>query len=505
MTDESIPSPPLVPDFVGSMPSGLLALASGGALLAGVAFAVAPLIGVGFVLGVAYACLIIERPLIGVYTCIALVPLTAGIRRGFVVPGAKLDEALILGTFVVITLFSGLRREWGIVDITLGLFAVAAFVLPLGSALAHGSSLASLEKMAAPALFVMLFRLVRVANFDDRQRWFAIKLLFWGTVPVVMVALAQRFDVGGTRERVQTLTEGEVFAAWSYQFGSAADRATGVFENWHSLAGYLFPLFLLAIALLSHRDAAPPVRRLAAATAAITLVGIVAAQTITTLVVAMIGAVMVGAMQGRFARTVSILAVTMMLAVVLSRGALSARISTQFEGSGVGQNIESRFQIWTQQYAGPLRSYWPTGYGPTIPSDVVWVHTESLYVTLFLRGGILLVGLYFVLMFVVAATAWRHRRLGTTVDQSLAAAVFAAVLVSIAIHLVFPYLTSSGFPQVLWLLVGLLPTSAAIDRRRPSPGRRGRTISATTARVSPVVAEADRPRPATTPLEAPAR
>lgn len=446
-----------------SIPTPLKALAAPCALLTGAAFAVAPVMGIGILLGVIYALVVIERPLIGVYTCFVLVPITAGVRRGLAVPGVKLDEALVLGTFILVAGFAGQTRRWGLVDKWLALFAFMAFALPIGSAILNGTPLTTLgiQKMGASILFVLLYRLARLAHFTDRQRWFAIKLLFAGTVPVVLIALGQRFDLPGVRDGVQTLTEGNVFVTWSYQQGAAATRATGPFENWHSLAGYLFPLFLLSVAIVSQRSISLAWRRFAAVMIAVTLVGIVAAQTITTLVVSVVAAVLVGSIQGRFARTVSSMLMVVMLAIVVSGGALTERVSTQFQGSGVGQNIETRLEIWTQDYAEPLRLYWETGYGPAVPPQIEWVHTESLYVTLLLRGGVLLVASYFILMFVIAALAWEGRHSTNPLDQVLSTALFATVVGSIAMHLVFPYLTSSGFPQVFWLLAALLTAGGA--------------------------------------------
>lgn len=452
------------------IPSPLLVLAAAGALIAGAALALDPVMGIGLFVGLIFGLVVLERPIIGAYACYLLVPITAGLRRGLPIPGAKLDEALLVGTFILVAGFAGRTRRWGLVDKMLALFALAAFALPVGSAILLGSPMTSLgiQKMGAPVLFLLLFRLARIADFTDRQRWFALKLLFVGTIPVMLVALGQRFNIANVREGVQSVTNGDVFAQWSYQQGAAATRATGLFENWHSLAGYLFPLFLVAVALLGQRGIAASWRKIAVAVVGVTLVGIVAAQTITTLAVAIAAAVLVGAIQGRLARTFSAVAMVTLLAVVVSGGALTQRVATQFEGSGVGQNIETRLDIWTQDYAEPLQKYWATGYGPEIPPDIVWEHTESLYVTLILRGGVLFLSFYFIIMFVVAAVAWEGRKSKNPLDQVICTAVFAAVVGSLAMHLVFPYLTSSGFPQVFWLLAGLVPAGGAVVKRSPA-------------------------------------
>lgn len=466
------------------VPTSLLVLAIAGALLGGAAFAIKPIMGIGLLVGLIYAFVVLERPIIGVYTCYALVPITAGVRRGLPVPGAKLDEALVLGTFILVAGLAGLTRRWGLIDSTLAMFALVAFILPIGTGVLLGTPMTSfgIQKMGASILFLLLFRLVRVAGLTGPQRWFALKLLFAGTIPVVLVALGQRFDLPGVRDGVRSITDGDVFLRWSYVNGAAGSRATGLFENWHSLAGYLFPLLLVAVALIGQKGISTSWKKSATVLVGVTLVGIVAAQTITTLAVAVAAAILVGAMQRRFARTVSAIVFVVVAAVIVSGGALTERVATQFEGSGVGQNIETRLDVWTVDYAEPLQKYWATGYGPEIPPEITWQHTESLYVTLILRGGVLLLAAYFILMFVVSKVAWEGRKSPIPLDRALSIAVFAAAVGSLAMHLVFPYFTASGFPQVFWLLAGLLPARGAIvawssehvtpDRQELVSGRR---------------------------------
>jgi hypothetical protein len=71
----------------------LFLVLTGGALAAGAAVAVEPLIAVGVVIALIYALVVLERPLLGVYACYALVPATAGLRRGLPIPYLKFSDA----------------------------------------------------------------------------------------------------------------------------------------------------------------------------------------------------------------------------------------------------------------------------------------------------------------------------------------------------------------------------------------------------------------------------
>lgn len=446
----------------------LLVSVSVGAIVVGALAARSPLLGVCAVAAAVYGLIVVARPAVGVLTSFALVPVTAGLRRGLPVPGLKLSEVVLLGSAVLVLSMAGGRRRWNAVD-----YAALTFVLMgagvTGATLLRGTAPVEAEAIRsafAPAVFFLLYRSVRAAGLTGRQRLTALSLLLAPAALVVLVALGQYFDVLGVRQLVESVTGGIVFERWSYLKGETGNRVTGLFEIWHSLAGYLVPLILLCLAMVNEAELPERWRRFAALMLGLTLVGLIASQTLNAIAVTLGGALLLGALQRRLGRTVALLMAASVLAAALVGPALVGRLDEQFgAGSTLGRNVEGRISIWSEDYADFLERSWAIGYGPGLPSDVEWDHTESLYVTLLLRGGIVLTGAFVLLFGVIIVSAWGARHTTEPVDRVVANAVFAVATGSIVMHAIFPYFTSSGFPQVFWLLLALLPSPV---RRHPA-------------------------------------
>jgi len=140
---------------------------------------------------------------------------------------------------------------------------------------------------------------------------------------------------------------------------------------------------------------------------------------------------------------------------------LAARFQQQFHAA-VGQastgiiprTLVSRYDIWTQQYFPALSGRWVAGFGPDIPANVTWKYTDSVYVTMVLRGGLILLALYAALMIGFVAVA---RRAATTTAEARAAvaAVCVLVIALAPLQLIATYFTTSGLPEALWIMAGL--------------------------------------------------
>jgi O-antigen ligase len=152
---------------------------------------------------------------------------------------------------------------------------------------------------------------------------------------------------------------------------------------------------------------------------------------------------------------------------------LSARYHEQFmtyapvkERPYLPRNFNFRIDVWTTEYVPVLRRNLTTGYGPDLPPDLSFRYTESVYVTLLLRGGLPLLCVYVGLMLALAVPA-RDLWHDTTADvRALAQAVFLAVVLIVFMQMVTNYFVNSGFPFVFWVMAALL---LGCPRRSPSP------------------------------------
>jgi hypothetical protein len=127
----------------------------------------------------------------------------------------------------------------------------------------------------------------------------------------------------------------------------------------------------------------------------------------------------------------------------------------------VPETLFKRYLVWTEQWIPAMSGHWLTGWGPGEPANVEWRWAETLYLTLLVRGGPLLLALYAALMFVVGRRALRLAREGRDpLRQTLARVVLVLVLLLVPLHLVGNYFVISGFPHLFWAFLGILLAAA---------------------------------------------
>jgi O-antigen ligase len=144
------------------------------------------------------------------------------------------------------------------------------------------------------------------------------------------------------------------------------------------------------------------------------------------------------------------------------------------------QNFDFRIDVWTTEFAPVLKRHLTTGYGPDEPPNVVFKYTESVYVTLLLRGGLPLLVIYGALMAALALRARDARDDDAPEARSVAHVVFLLVVLSVFMQTVTNYFVNSGFPFLLWVLAALLFSSGVGSTRqlRRSADEPGKTSQA---------------------------
>jgi hypothetical protein len=428
------------------------------ALVVGFAAGHRPLLGVAvlIVLVVSYA--VVIEPLVGVVALAAATPVTAGIKRGLVVPHLRPNEALIVW-LVPLILLSARRpvRRWGILE-WLGLaYAGGTLVLGAFDIWHRGSALdsASIDGLVGPFEYLALLRAVRVGVRTQDHVNIVVRTLVLAALPIAVFALAQGSGLVWAQHVRNTLT------------GTAPghlNRATAVFDNWQVLAGYL-----LAVGLVGASTAAFRARRILPPDAALIATVVIAAGLARTLTIGALAGFAVGvvallARQSRAnARWIKWLAGGALLLLV---AVLAARYHQEFvprpgqASNGIVPNtIADRIQVWTRQYLPALSGRWITGYGPLLPPTVTWQYTDSVYVTLILRGGLVLLALYAALMAGFVAVARQTVNARAPEPRAVANALLVLVLVLVPLQTIATYFTTSGLPEVTWILAALVSTS----------------------------------------------
>jgi hypothetical protein len=436
----------------------------------GAATSVRPVYGAVTAVAIAVLLVGLARPTAIAYALVALAPITPGLRRGLVVPNLRISEILIAGSAALVITTAGrtAHGRWRALDGFAALYVALTLGLGLITATLYGHSLSTdnINKLLGPVQFFLLYRTVRLALPQPEQRSRALSVLLLSSAPVALITVLQQFNIGPTRGWIIALTA-SVTAPGSGASGII--RATGPFAHYHSLAGYLVVIILLAVALLFTPDQTVLRRRLLVPLTAAAGIALVCTATLVTLAAGMVG-VLILAIRARQPFKLLLLLGGVSLAGLTGIGPnLSRRVSGQLEGklptytlkatqSWLPPNVAFRVQVWRDQYLPVVNQHLLLGYGPGVPASVTWDSTESLYITLLMRGGVPLLLAFIGLVIAIWMAARAAERSPESQDRALGMTLTTVVIVMTFMHLIHPYFTDAGFPHALWILLALLPS-----------------------------------------------
>jgi hypothetical protein len=430
---------------------------------------------------------VLLRPATAVLAVIAVAPVICALKRGLFVPGLRPSEVLVAGVAVPVLLFAGSRVSirWRLLDAMALLYVVATFALGAGDMLARGSAFtAELNgQLIGPLQYFLLYRSVVVALDTPELRRQAVRLLLLGSIPVSITALLQFLDIGSTRPFIKSVVNSVAAGSVRYTNGGLP-RATGIMDHWHSLGGYMLVIILLCVALLLHPRQRVMSRGGLVAVLAFAVMGIMLTLTLGPMIGAVVGSIGLGAATGRSRKVIGWLAAGALVVVFLLGPFLAARLDQQLESrvgqasgaagpSFLPQTLRYRVEVWQEQYLPLVASNLLTGYGPGLPPYVNWRYTETLYVTLLLKGGLPLLAIYAGLMYaawVLARSVVSSSRASPD-DRCIARVALTLILILIPMHLINPYFANTGLAHPLWILFGLVAAAAGQISQPPARHR----------------------------------
>lgn len=448
----------------------------------GVAAATGPLRGVQVAAVVGALLWGLHRPAQLVLLALAVVPLTAGLQRGLPFAGLRLSEVVVCAVALVVVPATAARRSrrFDLLDVTAAGYVVVNVLAGGAAIVLHPQPVGgdAVGVLLGPVPYFLLYVVVRSAVTDPAGVRAALRVLLLGAYPVCLVAVLQFFDVGPVRSLVVAVT-GSRSAPLPGEGGVV--RATGVFSHWHELGGYLLMLVLLALTLLLR-----PGQRVLPRGALLGILGLAGVSLLMTTTLVVIGGTLAGVLwlahrHGVLRRAAGLLVLAAAAGGLVLGPNLASRIGGQFGARQplyevaqisvplLPQTISYRLQVWTEQYLPEVLRSPLVGWGPQLPAVISWRFTESVYLTLLMRGGVLLLLAY--LAFVVATWVVARRTPADAPPELHAVGVVvatSAVLFAV-MQTINPYFTSVGYPHVLWALLGLLPAVPRFaDVVRPS-------------------------------------
>ena len=422
---------------------------------------------IGFVVLVGLVCMVLARPVFGGFLLVALVPAISGLAPGVLTPNIRASEVLIgvVGVTILVATRPVAAVRWGLLEWVLLAYGLLWALLGAYNAAALGQHLgfSNFGTLIGQLQFFLLYRAVRVTLRTPRQRLTAVIVMMVATVPLAVLAAFQEVNVGGLRPSLVSVTGN---ASPLQQSGII--RATSLFGNWAALAGYLFPILLVLVALgLSGRIRR--YRRTALAVGMAMVIGLLLTAELSVLICLVLGLLVIGVQYGQSRRLLTWFAIATAVSLIVVGPVIAQRLNAQFGqvgGSSTSsiepQTVTFRQAIWTQQYLPAIAERPLTGYGTQLPPTIRWPYPESQYIALLIEGGYPLLIMYLCLVVAMLVKANHAARSPDTLECAIGRSLLISVVSLFFLGITWPFLSNGGMPQVLWCLFALAtPAQAA--------------------------------------------
>jgi hypothetical protein len=438
----------------------------GASLVVGVGAGLGPLYGLGALGGVALALVVLWRPDVGALVLVATVPITAGLRRGLPLPGLRISEALIVGVSALILLLADRRQlvPWRTFDWLALAYVISTAGFGFFALLRRGDAFTAdrLGTMLGPLQFLLLYRAVLTGLQTRQQHRRAIRLILYGGVVASLLATLQQLNVGPIRPLLATITGTDIQDSYVFE---QLPRATGPFPHWQPLAAYLFVVVLLGVGLLLEGSGQIMSRNVLLIMTGISFAALIETVTIGPIIGAVAGSIWLAVGPRQVRKLIIWLVAGSVVMALLFGPLLITRYDQQFvapastaQKSLVPQTLVYRYEVWTKQYipAVTASNAWIYGFGPDLPPQVFWKYTESLYLTLILRGGLPLLAVYGALVLAALVATRRAARQSQGEWRTVAEALFVALALLIPLQTIQAYFVQTGMSHLLWILLALV-------------------------------------------------
>jgi hypothetical protein len=445
------------------------------AVLAGVVVGALAGLSAPVALGLGAALLVVSlsgsRSVAPAVIVVGLCPVLSGISRDLGVGPFKLSEALLLvGAAMALFQWPAPGQRTRAPEIALiGYAAIAAFFAGIHTLLGESSITSFFRVGLVPGLLLLTYW---TCSRSVRSRADLIVVLRWlilaSAVPAVF-AIGQGFDFPGVRQLLIDITDGGSLAKPG-QAGVA--RVTSIFPDWHTFAAYLLiPTVLSVLLLLRKRwDVLP--RYAVLGVLALDSAALLLTVTATVAAWAVAAVLLLGWRRGQLGRASVALVVVAVVGGTVFAGPISARIAEQEVTTAlvenaqyppiVPQTIIYRLTVWNRDYVPLLQRAVPRGVSNDLPKSVLFAHSENAYITLMLRGGLLLVvATVFVMVLLGRDLARWGRR--DDITSAVADGLLCVLLFLPVATMIWPYFTNAGFPQTFFAMTGAV-TGAALGR-----------------------------------------
>src|SRR6266487_1094157 len=378
-------------------------------------------LGVGCALAVLLLALVIPRPYLIAYGLIIIIPLTAGLSRGAVIPLLRVGQALLIVGFLLFLLSKSPQLGKGrlsIIDLAFALFFLSEAVFPLLALYYRGEHLdlsannifkvSPLQTLLGPIQYYLLYRIVVAVLSSEKQLVTALKLSFVTSMAVSAIGIMEK-----AFPAFRTLVE--LYyppIASSYTIADSETRIASTLQHYSGLGAYLaFTIILVLVCCV-----APKRLNFSPWFLIITLLlnsmALILTGTFATLIGLAVGMAIIFLVLRRIPRLVVLTLIGSVLAIFLFQSFISSRLNQEL-GAGamqglVPQSFAFRITLWQQIFLPAVSKYFLFGAGPAPTVLNNWPSEETQYLYLLLRGGLLYFLSYFLLMGIGFFLCWRQ-------------------------------------------------------------------------------------------------
>ena len=453
-----------------------IAAAVAAGVVAGAVAAVAPpKLALAAALALAVTFAVALHPPAGAYLLLGTTPLLAGLDRGVVLPLLRPHEALALlvagglVAHVVVRAWAGrlarLRLSFGRVDAAILVLAVTGSVLPLLDMVVRQRTIVQDDVLYALQIwkYYGVFLIVRASVTSSAEVRRCLWIALGAAAVVALVAIAQVAGAPGISHVTHYFEPDAVNQP-------QLERGTSTLAS--SIAVGDVMVFSLAIAggLLACGD---PRRLRLAGLALLFVFGVVATGQFSAIIAVVVGVLAFGWLTGRLSRAVVALAPVALLAGLLLRPVIEARLRGFHGGKTLPASWQVRLDNITTHFWPVLHSdhNWLTGVrplaridGPPFSGiDFIWI--ESGYIWLLWTGGVAFALAFVAYAWVTIRTVAAIARRRSDAVGVAAAASFTALVVTVVLMALDPHITLRGSADLSFALLALALTGSGAAAR----------------------------------------
>jgi hypothetical protein len=415
--------------------------------------------------------LTIRRPLFGCAALVMLVPLTAGLARGAVIPVLKPNEAILL---IVLAGVIGHQvtirriRPLGGLDLAVGGYVIGSVAIPwmVLTLTRYPADVNTWRTVLSPALFLIVYYVFSRASFNEEGLRIILNSAMLAGVIVCGVAAAELVNLPGVRSFVEAYYTGPILSSF---------RPSSTLGHYSAVGAFGALTYIIALAIATVRQPGFSSLWLTLVMGA-GLLGVIVSETLAPLAAMPVATLIIVLYGRRIPRELVITAGLGLIGLVFLWPLISARFDSQqlitAQGFALPVSMQTRIRYWNEFIIPALSDHIWIGTGTVIPSSVpgplaTFVDNEYLWAAF--RAGVLGVALLLGMLLSITAVALSVRSSKDPARRVFGAATLATATMLILLGATAQYITFAGLSQEIAMLVGVLAglTTQVYARRAP--------------------------------------